>query len=148
MRICKMIFHLFVSEPQYIEKIRKFPTINIKLNFMCSQSVKLTQWNRVLVGKLIVRSDSQIPCVFWNPVFHYCFHKSLPTVLSLSQVNQSTPVSFVLLWPILTLCHHLRLGLSSGFFPSGFSGEISYILLISTMPTAWPTSRILIDVSI
>jgi hypothetical protein len=60
-------------------------------------------------------SDSQkIPRILWNPKVHHRIHKCPQPLPILSQLD---PVA---LRPILILSSHLRLGLSSGLFPSGF----------------------------
>jgi hypothetical protein len=59
-----------------------------------------------------------------------CSQESLPLLPSLSQINpvHATPPY---LRSILILSSHLRLGLPSSLFPSGFPTNILYVFLFS-----------------
>jgi hypothetical protein len=65
----------------------------------------------------------ELPNILWNPKVHYRVHKSPTMVPILSQINpvHTTP-SY--LRSILILSTHLRLGLPSDLFPSGFPTNI------------------------
>jgi hypothetical protein len=68
----------------------------------------------------------EIPRVLWNSKVHYRIHKGPPPVSTLSQpnpVHTPHPTSWR---SILILSSHLRLGLPSGLFPSGFPTKPLY----------------------
>ena len=65
----------------------------------------------------------EIPCILWNPKFHYYIHKCLPPVTVLSQISQLCPHPTT--WrAILIISSHLCLGFPTGHFPSGFPNPI------------------------
>ena len=71
-------------------------------------------------------ASQDIPRILWNLKVHYCSHKCPPLVPILSQldpVHTSHPTSWR---SILILSFHLRLGLPSGFLPSGFRTKNLY----------------------
>jgi hypothetical protein len=70
----------------------------------------------------------ELPWILLNPKVHYRVHKSPPLVLILIQIDPVHIIPFYLR-PILILFTHLRLGLPSGFLPSGFPTSILYGLL-------------------
>jgi len=75
-----------------------------------------------------------------NLQVHYCVHKSLPLVTTVSN-TQSTTYNPVSLSSILILHFHLYLGLPSGLFPSCFTIKMLYPFL--TMHATCPTHQIL-----
>jgi hypothetical protein len=81
--------------------------------------VKSTYSSYVLTYSMV-----QSPSILWNPKVHYRTHKRPPPVPVLGQPNPvHTPTSWR---SILILSTHLRLGLPSGLFPSGFPTKTLY----------------------
>jgi hypothetical protein len=76
-------------------------------------------------------ASQEISRILWNPKVHYRIHKCPPLVLFLSQLNP-VPTPRPTSWrSILILSSHLRLGLPSCLFPSGFHTQILYTPLAS-----------------
>ena len=76
-------------------------------------------------------ASHEIPCILWNPTVHYRVHKCLPPVPILSQIIQSVPLHLISWRSILISSSHLRLGLPSSLFPSGFPTKTLYTPLLS-----------------
>ena len=78
-------------------------------------------------------ASQEISHIFWNPKVHYRIHKCPPTVPIQSQLDPvHKPPSYPSFWrSILILSSHLRLGLPSGLFPSGFPTVTLYTTLLS-----------------
>ena len=82
-------------------------------------------------------ASQEIPRIFSNMV-HYGIHKNSPTVRILSQINLIRVTPSYVLKIQLMLSSSLRLGLSSGLFPSDFSTKTLYATLLSPTPATWP----------
>jgi len=78
-------------------------------------------------------ASQEIPRILWNPKVHYC---------QLNPVHTPHPTSWR---SILILSSHLRLGLPSGPFPTGFPTKTLYTLLLSSIQTTCPAHVILLD---
>ena len=98
--------------------------------------------SKKLTGLQLIK---KFPPFLWNPKVHYRTHKRPPPVLSWASPIQSTyphPTSWR---SILILSTHLRLGLPSGLFPSGFPTKTLYAPLLLThmrhMPSPSHSSR-------
>ena len=78
-------------------------------------------------------ASQEIPRILWNPKVYYRVYKCPPPVPILSQINPVHDPHPTSRWSILILSSHLRLGLPSGLFPSGFPTKTLYAPLISPM---------------
>jgi hypothetical protein len=96
-----------------------------------SQRVRVSEWLSMWTQAFFFQSAAygaqqysrghfQFPSISWNPKVQYQIHKSPPPVPILSQTNpvHITPSHLSKIHP--NIITHLRLGLPSGLFPSGF----------------------------
>jgi hypothetical protein len=86
--------------------------------------------------------------ILWNQKVYYRVRKSPPLVRILSHMNPVHTIPSYLCKIILILSTHLRLGLSSGLFPSGFRTNTLYAFLFWPIRATCPTHLILHDLII
>jgi hypothetical protein len=87
----------------------------------------------------IVQPFRKFPAILRNPKVHHRVHKSPPLVPILSQFDPVPTIPSYLSKILLILSTHLRFGLPSGLFPSGFPTNILYVFLVSPIRATCPT---------
>ena len=90
-------------------------------------------------------ASQEIPRILLNLKVHYRIHKCPPPVPFLSQIDPVTAPTSHPLGSLFILSSHIRLGLPSGLFPSGFPTETLYTPLLSSIHATQPTHVILLD---
>ena len=88
-------------------------------------------------------ASQEIPRIVWKPNVHYRMHKCPPPVLILSQLDLVHTSTSHFLKIQLILSSHLRLGLPSGFFPSGFPTKSLYTSLTSPIRATCPPTQLI-----
>ena len=136
---------------KYTIRIWCFPSRNVLTINTTRQSITqltylLTPWSRVLLEKLTV-----LQLVKKFPAFHgtWRFITALTSVHHLS-LSWASPIQSIYPHPtscrsILILSTHLRLGLPSNLFPSGFPTKTLYAPLSSPIRATSPDHLILLD---
>ena len=104
----------------------------------------LIPWSRVLEKLTGSQLVNKFTAFYWTRVFITAFTSACHLSLSWSSSNQSTPPHPTFWRCILILSSHLRLGLPSGLFPSGFPTKILYTPLLSP-PGATCPAHLLLD---
>ena len=90
-------------------------------------------------------ASQKIPRNLWNPKVHYRIHKCQPPAPILNQINPVHIPHPTSQGSTLILSSHLRLGLPSGLFPSGFPTKTLHAHLLSPLRATCPTHLILLD---
>ena len=118
---------------------QKFYAVGIAYTYL------LTPLSRVLLKQL---TSSQLvkkfPAFYGTQRFITTFYKCLPPVSILSQISLFTTIQLPEKKNILILSSHLCLGLSSGFFLSGFPTKTLYTLIPSPIHATCPPTLHLI----
>jgi len=129
---------LFVTEAQCIfcpVGIVIFKTITYLLTYSMEQS---PSWEANRFS-----ACQEIPRILWSPRVYYRSHTARHLSLSWASSIQSLPPHPTSWRSILFLSFHIRRGLPSGLFPSGFPTETLYTPLLSPIRATCPTHLIL-----
>jgi len=92
-------------------------------------------------------ASQEISRILWNPEVQYRIHKSLQPFPILTQVNPVHAPRPTTLRPILILSYHLRLGLPSGLFPSGFFTKTPHARFLSPIRATCPAHVVLLNLT-
>ena len=104
----------------------------------------LTPWSRVLLEKLPgFAANQEIPRILWNPKVRYQLTSASHMSLSWANSIQSPPPLPTSWRSILILSSHLRVGLPSGLFPSGFPTKTLCTPVPSSIRATCPANLIL-----
>ena len=106
----------------------------------------LTPWNRVLLEKLTgLQLVKNFPAFYGTRRFITAVTSTRQLSLSRATSIQSIPPHLTSWRSILILSSHLRLGLPSGVFPSGFPTKTLYMPPLSPTHATCPAHLILLD---
>ena len=106
----------------------------------------LTPWSRVLLEKITgFKLVKKFPTFYGTRRFITAFTSARHLSLSWARSIQSMPPHPTSWRSILILSSHLRLGLPSGIFPSGFPTKTLYTPLLAHIRATCPAHFILLD---
>ena len=91
-------------------------------------------------------ASQKITRILWNQKLYYHIHKCSSPVSILSQLDPAHTPHSTFCVSILILSSHLRLGLPSGLFPSGFPTKTLYTPLLFPIRATCPAHFILLAV--
>ena len=112
---------------------------------LCELYVELTPWSRVLFEKLTgFQLAKKFPAFHGTRRFITAFTSALHPSLSWAGWFQYLPPHTTSWKSILILSSHLRLGLTSGPFPSGFPTKTLYTPLLSPIRATCPVHLIVL----
>jgi hypothetical protein len=92
-------------------------------------------------------ATQELPSILRSQKVHYRVHKRPPLVPIVSQIDSVHTIPSYLR-SILILSNHIRLGLPSGLFPSGFPTNILYTLIFAPIRATCPPNPIFLYVII
>jgi hypothetical protein len=90
----------------------------------------------------------EFPNILWNPKIDYRVYKSPPPVPLLSQMNPVNTIHLTSVRYSFIVSSHLRLGLRSALFLSGFFSKTLYAVLFLTAHATCPVHLILLELII
>ena len=112
----------------------------------CLLTYLLTPWCRVLLEKLTgLQLVKKFPAFYGTRMFITALTTTCHLSLSWASSIQSIPAHHTSWRSVLILSSHLRLGLPSGLFPSGFPTKTLYTPLLSTLRVTCPAHLIILD---
>jgi hypothetical protein len=116
------------------------------LTYLNTTYYLLTQWSQILIEQLTGLNLVKIFLVFSGTrIFITAFTSARRLSLYWARSIQSIPPHPTYWNSILILYSHLRLGLPSGLFPSGFSSNTLYTSVLPKMQATCPSHLILLD---
>ena len=141
-------FHTSLAEKMYNSyQIRRiFPFSPLAIQCTRSLTYLLTPWCRILLEKLNgLQLIKKFPAFYGTRRFITALTSVRHLSLSWASPIQSTYPHSTSWRSILILSTHLRLGLPSGLFPSGFPTKTLYAPLSSPIRATCPAHPILLD---
>jgi len=136
-----------ILESNVFQNVQIFKSVCIYLKF-CVQDFTylLTPWSRILLEKpTSFQPVKKFPAFYGSQKFITAFISARHLSLSSASLIQSIPLHPAAWRSILILSFHLRLGLPSGLFPSGFPAKTLHTPLLSPIRATCPAQLNLLD---